>query len=62
MAKKDLGLASKVASKSLWLAGGFSLLTAAFCSIGSDFIVSVLKPPEPAVAEFASQYIKGELH
>ena len=58
MAKKDLGLASKVASKSLWLAGGFSLLTAAFCSIGSDLIVSVLKPPEPAVAEFASQYIK----
>lgn len=58
VAKKDPALASKVASKSLWLAMGFSLVTAAFCSIGSDLIVSVLKPPEPAVAVFASEFIK----
>ncbi|GLC52686.1 hypothetical protein PLESTB_000657200 [Pleodorina starrii] len=49
---------SRVAAKSLWIAVVCGVVSAAALFLGAETIVAMLKPPEAAVAAFATGYIK----
>ncbi|GAX82713.1 hypothetical protein CEUSTIGMA_g10139.t1 [Chlamydomonas eustigma] len=58
VAQKDRSKVSRTASKGLWMALWCGATMTAFNLLGAESIVGYMKPTEPAVAEYAIQFIR----
>ncbi|KXZ50515.1 hypothetical protein GPECTOR_16g690 [Gonium pectorale] len=56
--KGDADEVSRVAARGIWIAAAAGVVSAAFLHCNASAVVSALKPPEPAVAVLATQYLK----
>ncbi|KAL6763380.1 mate-domain-containing protein [Haematococcus lacustris] len=48
---------SRISARGFWLAGAMGALVTALLVLGGPHIISLMAPPEPAVAAYATQYI-----
>ncbi|KAJ9521328.1 hypothetical protein QJQ45_001287 [Haematococcus lacustris] len=57
VSKGDKAEVSRISARGFWLAGGLGAATTTSLVLGGPWVISLMAPPEPAVAAYATQYI-----